>query len=332
MTAPDPPELDLVHPAKLALLEPDHQWLVRGLWSDQAVGVVGGTPKSCKTWLGLDLAVSVASATPCLDRFDVQRPGRVIVYLAEDSPHTVRQRLEGIARHRGLDLEGLDLFVVDAPALRLDDLDDRRRLQATIDRHRPAMLLLDPLVRLHRMDENSSADISRILGFLRALQRRFALAVVLVHHMAKRGHAQLGQALRGSGDIHAWADSSAYLLRRADDLTLVLEHRAAAPPDPVSLRLVTDDDGDRAHLEIVSEIQLTDRPTPLTELVLRALDESSTPRTRTDLRAALRVNNQRLGDALTDLEARGLVIRSARGWQRVAPSTTASSGTQLTLE
>jgi hypothetical protein len=29
---------------------------VRSLWSEQAVGFIGGAPKSCKTWLGLDMA------------------------------------------------------------------------------------------------------------------------------------------------------------------------------------------------------------------------------------------------------------------------------------
>jgi hypothetical protein len=54
------------------------QWLVQGLWSDQAVGILGGEPKCCKSFLALDLAVSVASGTPCLRRFavryDPQRP------------------------------------------------------------------------------------------------------------------------------------------------------------------------------------------------------------------------------------------------------------------
>jgi hypothetical protein len=44
------------------------QWLVQGLWSDQAVGILGGEPKCCKSFLALDLAVSVASGTPCLRR------------------------------------------------------------------------------------------------------------------------------------------------------------------------------------------------------------------------------------------------------------------------
>ena len=41
----------------------EHRWLVAGLWAEQAVGIVGGEPKCCKSFLALDIAVAVATAT-----------------------------------------------------------------------------------------------------------------------------------------------------------------------------------------------------------------------------------------------------------------------------
>jgi hypothetical protein len=44
-------------------LEPrPRRWLVEGLWGASAVGFIGGPAKSCKSFLGLELAVAVASA------------------------------------------------------------------------------------------------------------------------------------------------------------------------------------------------------------------------------------------------------------------------------
>jgi len=37
------------------------RWLIEELWSDQAVGIVGGEPKCCKSFLALDMAVAIAS-------------------------------------------------------------------------------------------------------------------------------------------------------------------------------------------------------------------------------------------------------------------------------
>ena len=71
-------------------------WLIQSLWSDQAVGILGGEPKCCKSFLALDLAVSVASGTPCLRQYPVCRSGPVLLFPAEDGLAVVRQRLQGI--------------------------------------------------------------------------------------------------------------------------------------------------------------------------------------------------------------------------------------------
>ena len=192
----------------------EDRWLVKGLWSRRAVGVLGGPPKALKTWVGLDLALSVASGTPCLSRFPVKERGPVLAHLAEDAGEEVRARTAALARGRRLALDSLDLFLVTAPVLWLDDKEHRLRLARTIEDLRPKLLLLDPLVRLHRQDENDVRAVSSLLGHLRELNRAFDLAVVLVHHTSKKERAHPGQSLRGSGDIHAWLDSGLYLAKR----------------------------------------------------------------------------------------------------------------------
>ena len=167
---------------------PRHQqWLIDALWGRQAVGIIGGEPKCGKSFLALDLAVAVASGVACLRRFETDQPGPVLMFAAEDAGHIVRTRLHGIARAAGADFDTLDIAVIDVPVLRLDHRNDRQRLHETIERIEPRLLVLDPLVRLHGVDENAVADIAPILGFLRDLQRRFATAVVLVHHARKSG-------------------------------------------------------------------------------------------------------------------------------------------------
>jgi RecA-family ATPase len=147
------PGLPVCRLAELEEPAAETRWLVASLWGRAAVGFVAGHPKVGKTWLGLDLALSVATGTPCLERFEVQDPGPVLVYLAEDHPHTVRERLAGLCQLRGLRIEEVALHVITAPAVRLDIERDRVRLTETVAAIRPRLLLLDPLVRLHRRDE-----------------------------------------------------------------------------------------------------------------------------------------------------------------------------------
>ncbi len=320
--------LPVVQVAEIPEHDPAACWLVRHLWAQQAVGVIGGAPKAWKSWLGLDLAVSVASGTACLGHFEVVQPGPVLIYLAEDALAGVRARIASICAYRDLSLRGLDLHVVTAPSLRLDLTRDQQQLNVSLKQLRPRLLLLDPLVRLHRLDENSAADISGLLGYLRELNRRHEVAITLVHHMSKKAHRNLGQALRGSSDINAWTDCAAYLVRKSKErVQLTLEHRAAAAPDPLLLQLADNgDDGDMVHLEVVGK---DSEPPPLAEAVRLALRRAGAPRTRAALRQELRVNNQRLGEVLLVLEQRGLVKRSAAGWILVVADEPA--GRQLTL-
>jgi hypothetical protein len=69
--------------------------------------------------------------------------------LAEDTLRSVREHIDGMARHRGLDLSEVEIRVITSPVLRLDQDRDGTRLWKTAKRLRPRLLLLDSLVRLH---------------------------------------------------------------------------------------------------------------------------------------------------------------------------------------
>jgi len=220
--------LPVTRASELPVCAPEHAWLIHDLWADQAVGIVGGEPKCGKSFLALDMVVAVAAGVPCLRRFPASRIGPVLLYAAEDALHVVRTRLEGICRAAAVTLADLPIHVITAPSLRLDRAEDCQQLQTTVATLRPILLVLDPFVRLHRIDENASCEVAPLLAYLRELQRRFALAVVLVHHPRKgAGTMRGGQALRGSSELHAWGDSNLYLRRVDERLFLSIEHRAA---------------------------------------------------------------------------------------------------------
>jgi AAA domain-containing protein len=312
--------LPMVRVGEIASAESAPRWLVEGLWSAQSVGVIGGAPKCAKTWLGLDMALSVATGTACLGRYTVPEPGPVLVYLAEDALPIVRERVAGMARHRGLDLAGVDVHVITAPTLRLDRDPDRARLVEAARQLRPRLLLLDPLVRLHGIDENNAGEVAGLLAYFRALQRQFELSVVLVHHTRKNaaGGVAAGQGLRGSSDIHAFGDSNLYLRRTRDSLVLQSEHRAAPASPPVHLQLVAAE-AQTAHLEIVAEPQAARRGS-LEEQVLDLLAGGEVL-SRARLRESLAVKNERLGIALESLERAGRLRHTLAGWQRTDAPT-----------
>lgn len=286
-------------------------WLIEGLWGARAVGVIGGAPKCGKTWLALEMAVAVASGRPCLGRHAVPMPGPVLVYAAEDAHECVRDRIAGLALARGADFASLDVGLIVEPSLRLDREADLARLSNTLAHRRPALLVLDPYVRLQRVDENDATSVSAILGALRELSRAFAVAIALVHHARKAPADRSGLGLRGSSDFHAWGDSNLYLARRGEEIILAAEHRAAASPPPLTLALVSD--GGRTRLEPRDPSALLAADGALSDRVLTLLSANS-PRRQEDLRGLLGVRNQRLVEALRDLKSRGRIALTASGW------------------
>jgi hypothetical protein len=300
----------------LGVVAAANRWLVEGLWADEAVGIVGGEPKCCKSFLALDLAVSVAAGTPCLRRFPVVRRGPVLLYAAEDALHVVRSRLDGICHLVGVDLAALDVHVITAPTLRLDRREDRTRLADTIDVIRPVLLVLDPFVRLHRIDENVSSEVAPLLATLREMQRQHHVAVVLVHHARKGGGAgRPGQALRGSSELHAWGDCNLYLQRARDQLTLTVEHRAAIAPAPMQLELRGTDDRVALHV-VEARVEHTDATVSVDPAarVLAILRDAHRPLTVRELRARCAMRTDTLCRVLADLRTTGHVRKDADGY------------------
>jgi hypothetical protein len=289
--------------------------LVTGLWSADAVGIVGGEPKCCKSFLALDLAVAVASGTPCLRRFSVPKPGRVLLYAAEDALHIVRSRLEGICAAAGIGLRDLDVHVITAPTLRIDLAADRDRLERTVVELAPRLLVLDPFVRLHRIDENASGEVAPLLAYLREMQRRHNLAVLLVHHAKKSGgRLRAGQALRGSSEFHAWGDSNLYLRREGSKLTLTVEHRAAPSTPAIELELVSHNES--LALQVLTSAPLVNpTATSIDERITAALIDASQPLSVSQLRPLCRVRKATLCERLTAMTAAGHLHRDAEGYR-----------------
>lgn len=319
LTSASSPLLPVARAADLDPRPPEQRWLIDDLWGDEAVGIVGGEPKTCKSFLALDIAVAVASGAPCLRRFPVGRTGRVLLFAAEDALGVVRRRLDGICAAAEVDLTALDLDVITAPTLRIDTAEDQQRLADTVAALKPTLLILDPFVRLHRVDENVCSEVAPLLAYLRDLQRRFALAVLVVHHARKgAGRTRAGQSLRGSSEFHAWVDSALYLRRTDDELTLTIEHRAAPSYGPIPIQLVAS----AAALALTAEPAPTSpvlaspnaAPTPA-QRIEAALAELETVATLDDLRCACRMRTQSLCDALAELVRTGRVVKSEAGYR-----------------
>jgi hypothetical protein len=289
----------------------DQKWLVEGLWLASGVGFLAGGPKLGKTHLAVEIAVAVAAKDKVLGH-PARISGPVLFYGAEDHLADLRQRFEWLTTMRGLDIDRLAVDLLDVPSLRLEREDDLLRLRATVERSKPRLLVLDPFIRIARIDENSAQDVSTILSELRAIQRDYGVAVLVVHHTRKSPAAHPNLTLRGSSDFAAWSDSNLLLTRRRDSLTLTIEHRSAPAPQPIACRLLAEPVPHLAPDLDVRERQAPDNP--LEADILRLLTAARRPLTTVELRAQLRRRKADVAVALSSLRGQGHVHRDLLGW------------------
>jgi hypothetical protein len=213
----------------------------------------------------------------------------------------------------------MPLYLIDTPTLRLDKVDDLNRLQSGIERFRPRLLVLDPFVRLTAIDENSAAEVSAVLASLRALQRQYQLAILVVHHARKSPASHPNQALRGSSDFAAWSDSNLYLSRKAQRLSLHVEHRSAAAPEPLQLRLQSEP---APHLVVVEQYpdDIRDEANAANLLqteILQSLRSSNRPLPTIELARLLHKRKSDVVQALHQMLDLEQILRTPQGWSVV---------------
>jgi hypothetical protein len=123
-----------------------------------------------------------------------------------------------------------------------------------------------------------------------------------------------GQALRGSSEFHAWGDSNLYLRRHGNDLTLAVEHRAAASVPVINLELVQQERALALQLSSVMDPPETPPPSSIDERILAALRQVGHPLLAPQLQEHCRVRKSTLYARLNALTAADKLVRTAEGY------------------
>ena len=121
-------------------------------------------------------------------------------------------------------------------------------------------------------------------------------------------------ALRGSSEFHAWGDSNLYLRRDGDDLSLSVEHRAAASMTPITIELAQR--GTALALEVVDRRDpATPPPSSLDERITATLAGADAALPFAELRACCRVRATTLYERLAVLADTGRVVKTDDGYR-----------------
>lgn len=198
-------------------------WLCAGLITEKSVAVIGGEPKTAKTWAALEIAMAVTTGTPAFGEFATtgDAPRGAVVFLAEDNARSVRNRVRSLLQGRGpTPIDWAKRFVVKSlGAMDLGDLTQVARYVASVRAlpFAPGVVVFDPLRDLHKKNEDNSGDMQPVYGALRALRTVLDCTVLFVHHSSKSSDTSSGrrggQMLRGSSALHGAVDVGIYMTK-----------------------------------------------------------------------------------------------------------------------
>ena len=177
---------------------PHRDYVWKGVLSAGQVGCLFGQPGAGKSVLAPHVAYAVAQGRRA---FGQRTKAGTVFYVAAEDEAGMQQRVNALHQRYG-DAPGFHLVGGVSALVTGNDAvaPDLARLLQLAEEHLPSLIMIDTLAASAAgLDENSSADMSRIVEAMRSLTR-FGAAVVLVHHSPKsgetpRGHSVLNGAL-----------------------------------------------------------------------------------------------------------------------------------------
>ena len=182
-----------------------------------------------KSWLALDLALSVVTGRPWLGTFDVDQGG-VLIVDNELHPETLADRTPKVAAARGLDLDefgdGLCVHTLRGQNVDLNQLENTFR---KITPGRFSVIVLDALYRLQPagMDENGNNAMMLLYNKIDHYADITGAAFVVVHHATKGNQAGKSVTDVGSGgSAQSRATDSHFVLRDHEEEDVVVAESA----------------------------------------------------------------------------------------------------------
>lgn len=203
--------------------------LADGWFYRRSLAVLYGPAKKGKTFVAVDLAMSVATGRPWL--CGPTQPGRVLYCLGEGVAG-LHKRLQAWRIHHQVDTPAKLAILPHVPQLH-NGVDVADFLEA-IEGGAPDLIIIDTLARATvGVEENSSKDMGEVIAQLDRIKEHTGACVLVLHHTGK----DAARGTRGSSALTGAIDTGVEVRGDTRAMTLaVTEQKDAEPADPRQFR------------------------------------------------------------------------------------------------
>ena len=178
---------------------PDPEWLINGVLIRSSIASMTGSPGTYKSFLALDIALSIAGGIPWQGQDTRQAP---TVYVAGEGRSGIRRRVQAWEIRHGRSADGC--FILPS-AVQLLEPGEVMDLCAAIDDLGivPGLIVFDTQARMTvGMEENSAREGGVLVSVLDELRQRYGAAILVLHHVGRNGLMRGTTALPGALDTH----------------------------------------------------------------------------------------------------------------------------------
>lgn len=167
-------------------------WLIKPFLHLESTVCIFGPPKQFKTFVALDMALSIATGLPFMNRWEVRRPGMAI-YVAGEGVFGVSHRVRAWALHRGIPDEEFTTdkvpFYRTRGAIQISDGGAMEMAQQCEELSRQAglpvnVIIVDTVARnFGSGNESDTRDMNQFIARCDTdIKDRFGCCTILVHH------------------------------------------------------------------------------------------------------------------------------------------------------
>ena len=204
---------------------PEYHWVVDNLLLRGGFSLLCGKPKSGKSSLSRCLSLAVARGQPFLGRKTIQ--GGVILFSLEDHRYMLKESFQKLG---AMGDEELLIHCGSVPGSPI------RQLEAAVERHRPALVIVDTVFRFTKcFDTNSYTQVLEALTPLSDLARDTGIHLLAVHHAGKAERTDSLDSVLGSVAVHGSMDCTLLLRRTPEYRVIESQQRYGADLEPTTL-------------------------------------------------------------------------------------------------